>query len=329
MFVACVALLPGADAARRAEARWAEAQRIESVLRATDWRGSDDDYSALIADAAAAHALQPANVEYAFGLSLYRWQSIAREVDPPLPKTDLLAYAGRIVEGLHATRPLCPTFGPPLTLAGQIELFVLGRKEPGAVHVRNGYRLTPQDPTAAFVVGRLEATAGNAKASLEAFRHAVRLDPSLARDATQVLLNANRPEWAIELAGDDADRLLQLADELERRQADPGVLAAARARSRQALKLQAGRPDASVHQLTRMAAIAEDSQDYPAAAGYWRRALAMQLTNAEWRVRLARCLVAAGDMAGAKREVDTVLRAQPRNAEAARLNDELDGGLQP
>ena len=324
-------MLPQADAARRAASHWAEAQRIEAALEANGGQGSDDDYSALIAEAAAAAALRPDDVEYAYGLNLYRWLSISRDnpadAGPVVLDAESVAHAARIVGELLAARSLCPTFGDPYTLAGQLEMAVLGLPEPAARHVRTGYRLAPQDPTAALVLGRLEATAGNGEASLHALRRAVGLDASLRPEAMGIYLDeVSRPDLALALAGDDPDLLFRLAEDLEKRQAGADIAAAARDRGLERLKVRCQSPDATAGDLATLATLCQDNGETEAAITYWRRALASQLGNGHWRLQLAKCLAAVGRTKAAVEEARLSLRAQPGNVDAERLIESLEGG---
>jgi O-antigen ligase/tetratricopeptide (TPR) repeat protein len=324
MLAALAFSIPGADAARCADEHWTQARRIESALRAINWEGGDDDYSALIAEAGEAAALQPDDVEFAYGLSLYRWQSIARPIASPLEKSDVQQFAAQIVNDLHAARRLAPTFGPPCTLAGEIELFSLGRRDIGRKHLRQGYRLSPQDTVAAMVVGRMEAAEGNIESSLAALRHAASLDSSLVPEAIKIYLDEEkRPDVAIEFVGDDAAALFSLADELTRRRADAALIATAHERAMRLLRERCDRPDASAGELSSLAEICQKEGDFKGAITYWRRALVMQLTNAQWRLRLAQCLLQSGDRQGALREAEAVLRTQPRSEEAQQLVESL------
>jgi Flp pilus assembly protein TadD len=72
-----------------------------------------------------------------------------------------------------------------------------------------------------------------------------------------------------------------------------------------------------------MASICQKDGDLSGAIAYWRRALVLQLTNAQWRMQLAQCLLKSGDRQGALREAETVLRTQPRNAEAEQMVETL------
>jgi hypothetical protein len=67
--------------AARAEQWWAAALDVESSIARARENATDGDYADLLAAAGEAAANEPDNIEYAYWLNVYRWRSIARQVD--------------------------------------------------------------------------------------------------------------------------------------------------------------------------------------------------------------------------------------------------------
>ena len=328
LVAALASTLPEADRRRRAENHWDDAAWHAGLLSRDDWQGDDERYVALLRAAGSAADLCPDDVEYRFGLNEYRWHSISRERDPEtgqLAMTEAaLGHAARIVDELHTARPLCPTYGAPYTLAGQIEAFVLGREAEGAAHIRTGYSLDRQDSAASFVVAQLEASEGNWDASLAAMRRATRLAPNVTAEALDLYLAVDRPDLAVELAGEDPHLLLRLADGLEREKKSPELVEASRAKAFEQLKAAAERPDPAAADLAAVAGMSQERGDHVAAIGYWRRALAVQFSQTDWRLALARSLLAAGRTPEAERELKVCLSQRPQWPPAVAMMEEME-----
>ena len=187
-----------------AESHWAAARTLEAHLRSADWRGSDAEYERLLGHAAAARANQPHDVSYAYWLDVYRWRAISRnrstEGGNVLLGREARIMVNEIVADLHSVRRDCPTFGPVYSLAGQLERFVLD--DPGgAAHIRAGYWLARNDPSACFAAGMLDVRDGRPDNSLPKFRRCVLLDSTMLAEIINVYIRqAKRPDLAIEIA---------------------------------------------------------------------------------------------------------------------------------
>ncbi|KKM25712.1 hypothetical protein LCGC14_1592270, partial [marine sediment metagenome] len=168
LLVSLVWALGGVDNCRQAEAHWDDALAVESRLRKADWLGSNEEYAAIIAAAEQAAACDDGNIEYGHWLSVYRWKSISRVMDPETGNVVLPArgreFAERIVAEMARTRLICPTFGATSSVMGQLEWYVLGREE-GKQRIRQGYELAPCDPVAGMIAAKLDAQEGNVDAA--------------------------------------------------------------------------------------------------------------------------------------------------------------------
>ncbi|MBP7936775.1 MAG: O-antigen ligase family protein [Phycisphaerae bacterium] len=214
--------IPAALRANDAESSWRIAARMENKLRDDDWIGTNDQFAILINQAAQAATLEPANVKYRYNLSVFRWRAVSRVINPDTGELVLndqsIRHTERIVDELHQTRPVCPAYGPVYALLGQLECFILNRPA-GADRVRLGVKLAPNDATAWYSAGLLEAESDRPEATDaagRAFARAIELDGSLMVDIADVCVaKLGRPDLAVTLAGDDVGRLTAVADVLE------------------------------------------------------------------------------------------------------------------
>lgn len=316
--------------ARLADGHWQRVAALEQALATDAWNsGNEDDFAALITQAQAASNLQPRNVQYRYGLNALRWRSVGRfYAEGSEPHT---RFARRIVPELHDTRRLCPTFGPPVSLAGQIEAFVL--EEPaGAEHIRLGYKLAPTDAAACFAAGRLAVRDADWPLSLSAFGRAIKIDPRRTASIVSIYKDlSDRADLAIELVRDQPEQLLQIATELQRQPdpdtdnppAKPELARQARDLATAALAKRSADGKASAHDLALLADLLEEKQDHDGAILALRQALSKDMTQHEWRLRIARILHRTGRHADALKEVEIVLRQQPDDADAGKLAEEL------
>jgi O-antigen ligase len=322
---AIAAGLPAADAARRAAAHWRNASLTASALAHVDWLGSNDMYDDLISEAWLASDLEPDNVVLRYHLSEYRWRAIDRSRDEETGELETtpetLAYTAQVVRDLHEARLLCPSYGPCLTLAGQLEIQVLGDTASGAEHIRAGYRLSPQDAVACFLAGQLEVNEKNLDAAMAALRRAVALDNRMLRDSMNLCLAADppRPDLAMELAIDKPDALLQLAEVLKSQHVFTDVATAARQRAFDKMQRDCQADNAPAGELGELAQVFADNRECEKAMLYYRRAIAADYGRTEWHLRLARLLADKRDIIGAEREARVCLELNPQDGEAQRF----------
>lgn len=317
--------LPEVEKTREAAIHWQQATALEQALASDGWQGMEADYKGLIDQAEAAVALQPTDVTYRYGLSAFRWRAIERFYEPN--SEPYAAYARRIIDELLRNQYLCPTYGPPLSLAGQLESFVLDEKG-GPDHIRKGYLLTPTDAATCFAAGKLDVREGRWQDSLVALRRAIRTDSNLLRAASDLyLVIGSRPDLAIALVESDPNELQRVADDLEGQKDDDSIPPAERARlvksaRDKAFTLLADRskgPHPTAGDLAAYAEMLNKRRDYAAAVDQYRRALAMNFGQSDWRMQLAKTLVAAGRVDEARQEATICLRQRPGWEEARQL----------
>ena len=241
-------ILLGANSARLAEAHWKKALAVEQSLVEKDWLASSEEYVDLISNAAAAADYQPDNVKYRHWLNVYRWKSISRTPDPNTSEVVIsepaMKFVHRIVNELHNTRLLCPTYGATYCVVGQLEKFTLNDPN-GADHIRTGFQLAPCDPTACFVAGLLDAEEKQIDASFEKFSRAIELDAGFFKSVADIYINhVSRPDLAVAIAGDDIGRLSHVANALVVMEERTDIVEKAQAQVVELLREKCSGPDA-------------------------------------------------------------------------------------
>jgi len=317
----------GADKARAAEAHWKMALAAEQSLSDKNWQGTDEEYITLIQHAAAAADYQPQDVKYRHWLNVYRWHSLSRVTDPNtgaiiIPE-QALSLVQRIVSDLNAACLLCPTYGASYCVAGQLKKFVLDDPN-GAADIQTGYCLAPCDPTACFVAGQLDATEGRIDDSYQKLQRAIQLDGALFKEVADLYVNhLNRPELAVKLAGDDGGWLSHVANILADTQEHKDTAQNIRARVIDLLKAQCQRPDAPASAFASLANIYRSQNEMDAAIEYYRRALALDYGQVNWRFTLAGLLAQKDQIQEAIHEARICLRLRPQFKAAEKLIADL------
>ena len=241
-------VLLGANNARLAEASWKKAFIAEQSLIEKDWQADDEEYTDLISNAAAAASYQPGNVKYQHWLNVYRWKSISRLTDPQtgeviVPERAMDAVH-RIVDELHKTRLLCPTYGATYCVVGQLEKYALNDPR-GAEHIRKGFQLAPCDPTACFVAALLDIEEQKIDASFDKLSRAVELDGGFFKSVADVYINnLSRPDLALDIAGDNINFLSYVADALVDMEGCNSIVGSAKTKVIELLRQKCSEPDA-------------------------------------------------------------------------------------
>ena len=312
---------------RLAETHWAKALAAEQTLSRKDWQGSDEEYVDLIRHAAAAADYEPANVNYRHWLNIYRWHSISRITDPNtgtviIPE-QVIKSVHRIVQELHDARLLCPTYGATCSVVGQLERFILGDPN-GEERIRKGFRLAPNDPTACFVAGLLDAEQGETEASYAKLNRAVQLDGRLFDEVVYLCIGRlGRPDLAVTLAGESTYRLNHVANVLVEMEEQKELVEKARAQVITLLKKKCSQPDAPAAAFASMASIYGREGDNKMAIEHYRRALALDYSHVQWRLNLARLLAETDKIPEAIHEARIGLRLRPQFKAAQKLIADL------
>jgi len=315
-------VLTGADDARIAESHWKKALDIEKGLKENNWQGSESEYADLISHAKTALDYQPENVKYRHWLNVYRWHSISKTTDPNTGQTtiskDSTTIVRDIVEELHKARVLCPTYGPPYTVAGQIEKYCLNI-DSGSDRIRKGFCLAPCDPVACFVAGCLDISEGKNEQCIEKLQRAVQLDGNLFKEIANIYINyLSRPDLALAIADSNIDRLTYVAGILE----DMQYYDLAKQTSQEIQNLleeECSKLNAPASAFVSLANIYIKQQDNKAAIECYRRALALNYSQVQWRLTLARLLAETENIPEAIQQARICLRVRPQSKEAENL----------
>jgi tetratricopeptide (TPR) repeat protein len=309
--------------ARIADASWQRSQSLATSLEADGWEGTNDDYTTLLMDTTAAAERQPLNIQYQYWLNAYRWRSISRVTDPDNGAVILtegsLGAADRIARELHAARHLCPTYGPVLCLAGQLEMMVLDHAKEGAEHVRLGRELSPNDPSAVFAAALVDVKEGQWDASLEKFRHCLALNGNTITDVLASYSGVGRPDLGLAVADGNAYWLLKLVVSLKGDDQHADVRTAAQDKFLKLMESEDHQTQATGPMLAEAAYLYRDRGDRATAITYFEKAVAKDYDQVGWRFELAKCLAMEGDTEASMREARLCLRLRPQMEAAKRL----------
>ena len=315
------------DSARLAEAHWKKALLTEEMFREQTWAGTNEEYTALISNALEASNYQPGNIKYRHWLNVYRWHSISRTTDRKTgeviitPQT--LAFAQQIVDELHRARTLCPTFGATYCVLGQLEKFVLDDPN-GAERIRKGFQLAPYDSTTCFVAGLLDVEEQQIDASFEKFSRAIKLDGRFFRGVADVYINqVSRPDLALAIAGDNVGWLRYVVNIFAKTKENNDIAKKAQAKIIEFLKAKCQKARAPAWAFASLANICRKENDNEAAIEYYRRALALNYGQVQWRFALARLLAETNRIPEAIHEAKICLRLRPEFKAAKRLIEKL------
>ena len=320
LLVAIVLSIPDVDRARRADSSFQQALQIEEPLSQNSWDGDDATYARLILLAQDACQLQPLDVQYQYWLNVYRWRSITRDSQTvPAPQVQ---YASRIVQEMQAATNLCPTYGPMHSVIGQIRLQLIDEPE-GRSDIDASCRLAPGDATVLMAGAAAELRGGNEQLGMARLQRALQLDSRMLGPALDLLLSEKRrTDLALAATHSQPWWLFQTLDRMDRQ-------------GRQAMQnrevvdcelpvvLEWAQSDRPAAILARIAELCARRQQLQHSESLYRRALAKDASQVQWRVCLARVLVDSGQKEQARRELDIALRQRPELNAARRLRNQL------
>lgn len=310
----------------RAEREWARAARIEGTLQAAGWQGDNTIYADLLTSASRAVDLRPGNIEYGFWLNVYRWNAIARWRDPATGMVRLdrrnEGFARRIVRALHEIRPACPTFGPVVSFAGQLEKFQLGMRA-GDEHILLGYRLSPNDPTCVFVAGQLAATRGDWTGAADCMRKYGLLTGKWNEVIGFFVNEHRRADLALDVVDVDVWALGHLRRQLIAEGGSPELVELATERYLARLQSAAAAPQAGADVLRSLSELLIAMGRYSDAVAPQTKLARLDASNLSTRLRLALVLEQAGMLDEAIVEAEAALRRDPDNPQAIQMTEYL------
>ncbi|WP_169853057.1 O-antigen ligase family protein [Anaerohalosphaera lusitana] len=333
-----------ANAARIAEANFETALGIEEDLVEDQWQGDNLIYIDLISNAQTAVGYMPDNIKYRHWLNVYRWKSIARNINAETGTLTLpakgLQSVEKIVDQFYDLIEICPTYGPSWCMAGQLEYNILGNRKTGLRLADKGYELAPYHSTACFTAGLLEilelvkvdnfddsgalADSSGLNGAVAKLNRSVKLNGGMFDSVAQIYINeVKRPDLAVDLAGDKVWRLTRVANMVAESGFDEEKIGTIRQRLVFLLQEQASSPDAPASVFASLGGVYRDSGDIELAVEYYRKALQHQYDNVYWRLRLARLLAELKQKSEAIHEARIVLRLRPGYEPAERLIGDL------
>ncbi len=316
-----------ADRARAGEASWSAALNVEESLKKQDWKGNEAEYGQLLLHAAKAVEYQPHNVLYLHWLAVYRWHALDPQANVLGELTTQISSEqqqslDRIVHDLHHACATCPTYGPPYSVVGQIELFVLCRPS-GAENIRRGFLLSPSDPASCLIAGRLDVLQGDIEAAVIKFERAMNLDGQLFKEIVDIYANdLSRPDLAIAAAQASVGKLAYVAQLLDGLQYTD-LATEAREKARTLLEAKTVAAQASAGEFVMLADFLKRDGENDRAVECYRQALAMNYGQVGWRLQLAELLMKMDRANEAMEEAKICLQLHPRYAPAINLASTL------
>ena len=352
-FIALIAALSllafypgGANDARIAESHWKKVYTAESALMNKDWQGSDEEYSEIINYATLASDLQPTNANYRHWLNVYRWRSISRMRDPetgsPVIFKGSLEYVPRIIDEFYKAIAICPTFGPSWCLAGQLNQLTGNDSSGfGKTMIQKSYQLAPSDPSVCYVAGRIDVSRAIAGvtddtgaisvpdspellAAVEKLNRAVALDYRFFKEVCDIYISRlNRPDLAVDLAGDDIGRLNHVVNIFDDFPEHDELTDQYRLTLFELLRSRSQEPDAPAWIFASIANYYRKQNAYAESIDYYRRALVLDYGNVSRRLTLARLLAKTDQVPDAIHEAKICLRLNPQLKGAKKLIEAL------
>lgn len=312
-------------ATRDAASRWRADSWWQIAYETEGAESTEIDLIDQLAAAEEAATVRPGNVEYRTWLNALRWRVLT---DDESATVEVLAtaegreFALQIAEDLRLVRQLCPTYAPPVLIEGAIRSAINDDQGPKLLALAT--RLAPNN--ANLVVQAVSAGQGRIDADIArpAIDRAVRLEASLYDAVLGICVDDyGDPEWAVELAGENAQRLQQLASYLEPIEGQAELATELREEVERLLEAAAVAEDASPHAKASLAARRARQGDVDEAIRLYREALGADFNNTRWRLSLAQLLIEEERFEEAYREARTVLRFRPQDKTARRLAEEL------
>jgi tetratricopeptide (TPR) repeat protein len=194
----------------------------------------------------------------------------------------------------------------------------------GAPLIEAGFRLAPADAIVCYVAGMLDAQNHKFDAAIEKFKRAIKLDRNLFKEiAEYCMAEMNQPDLAVQLAEDNIGQLSFVATILANNPDTKETGKQALTTIKSVLVKKCDSPDAPASAVAALAAISAKEANIPAAIEYYKRALAVEYGNVQWRFALARLLAEQGQNEDAIHEARICLRLRPAFGQAKKLIGDL------
>jgi len=244
-------------------------------------------------------------------------QSLERLRSEPIVADHLVAARDHLARADRA----CPLLAK--AQIGLAELtFLTADPRQNAAPLQRTRTLAPADGQLLYHVGVLEWDAGRTNEALAAWRESWRLTPNYGERILRLVGDQLEPaRIAKDLMPADATAVVQF---LRSRQAAGDAMDQWSAKIAEAEKLAANSSLPSPDKLRLRGALADLGNKRPEAIDLYLQALALAPAQADWRVELARLLLAAGRLDEAKQQAKICAQFAPRNRELLRLSDEIE-----
>lgn len=294
----------------RAAAAANTANDAAARLAADGWRGDDQTYAALREKIDSAVAMRPGDVQFLYQSAAAHYYSIVREHRNGLPATADLGEIGRVLDRFDRAMALCPTYGAPYSMAGQIS-FAMRDSLRGRLLLDRAVQLSPHDGITAFLAGQAAAQRGDGERAVELMRRARSTSAVYDGEILDVLVDQlDRVDLAIQYASEEYQALVNIHGRLTKRSATPQNTAHIDAVLAALLQLTES-PTADPGLLATVAASLRARGDLQTALPLLRRATVQRPTELSWRFSLSTLANELGDHELARNELAAVRRTRP------------------
>ena len=220
-------------------------------------------------------------------------------------------------------RQICPTYGPPYALEGQLRLLVLHDRS-GADLIRKGARLARYDAPTCLAAGQQAVREGKLDEAEPLLKRAVDLAPNYFPQVAEIyLLEASRPDLVRSLAGDDYRRLEQLAQVCAAIPTYAHLVHDLRRAIERSLRRRVSDSTANSAEFVALARFENADGNTDAAIELYRAALSHDYRQVDWHFELAQAYADSNRLEEAIGEVRICLRMRPQHTSANKLLEEL------
>jgi tetratricopeptide (TPR) repeat protein len=304
--------------AGRAERSYLHGVALEQQLRRREWAGTNAEWEQLWRHTYDARVARPGNAYYRYWDTVHRQNYLDRFAgtrDAIKPEEAAVA-----LDAYNEVRRRAPTFGPAIARAGDVQYNLLGQTGPGEQKIRLGRQYAKTDPDAAFLMGQVELRNGHPDAAVPHYLAAASIAPAYRALAVDDLLKAG----AFDAAADVARPVpTAMADVIRRLAEQKQDAAASRARTlyRDDLVARLGRGDVPPAELAELGRLRLEDRQFDESVQLYRRALAVNVFETDWRLNLARALEGAGRTEDALKEAEACLRQRNDDVSRAYVAD--------
>jgi tetratricopeptide (TPR) repeat protein len=209
------------------------------------------------------------------------------------------------------------------SLLGQLQKFVL--LEPaGEDNIKKGFMLEPNGEVSLFAAGCLDVIEDRPIDSFVKFKKSMQLGGTFFNEIVAIYIEqAQRPDLAIEIAVDNANRLNYVANILSQNGNFAAEAETARAKMVELIEQKAAKNTADVDELYLLGDYYQKNNNFAKAAECFNSILSQDYGNTSLRLRYAQILAQTDHLDEAVQQARMCLKLRPRWEEAEKLIADL------